>query len=207
MLDAKCKKCKAAGEKLFLKGEKCFTPKCPLVRSAYRTSGKQKRRRKVTLTAFGKQLQEKQKVKRVYDIRERQLRRYVKLASSQKESLPKVLASLLESRMDSIVFRLGFAPSRSIARQLVSHGHFLLNGKRHNIASVILKPGDKVSIRPQSLEKSPFKDLKKRLKNYKCPSYLQLDLEKMEGTVLKNPDLEELQLPFDFVSVVEFYSR
>jgi len=207
MLDAKCKKCKAAGEKLFLKGEKCFTPKCPLVKSAYMAPKGRKRRRQKNVTAFGKQLLEKQKVKRVYGMRERQFRHYVKIASSQKGSLPKVLASLLESRMDSIVFRLGFTPSRSVAHQLISHGHFLLNGRKHNIASAILKPGDKVTVQDQSLEKAPFKDLKKKLKNYKCPSYLQLDLQKMEGTVLGNPDLEALQLPFDFVSIIEFYSR
>lgn len=207
MLDAKCKKCKAAGEKLFLKGEKCFTPKCPLVKSAYMVTKGRKRRRRSSITAFGKQLQEKQKVKRVYGVRERQFRHYVKIASSQKGSLPEVLASLLESRMDSIVFRLGFAPSRSIAHQLISHGHFLLNGRKHNIASTILKPGDKIAVRPQSAGKAPFKDLEKKLKNSKCPSYLKVDPQKMEGMVISNPNLEALQLPFDFVSIVEFYSR
>ncbi len=206
MLDAKCKRCKAAGEKLFLKGEKCFTPKCPLVKSAYRSSTSRRGRRR-NITAFGKQLQEKQKVKKAYGMRERQFRHYVKIASSQKGSLPENLASLLESRMDSIIFRLGLAPSRSVAHQLISHGHFCLNGRKHNIASVILKPGDVITICPGSVKKIPFRDLEKKLKDYKCPSYLRFNLKKMEGTVLASPDLKELQLPFDFVSIVEFYSR
>jgi len=206
--EAKCKKCKAAGEKLFLKGEKCFGAKCPLVRSAYATGkGQRKGKRRSKITTYGRQLREKQKTKKVYGIGERQFRHYLQIASGQKGSLPEVLAQLLESRFDSVIFRLGFAPSRSMAHQLANHGHFLLNGRRHNIASAILKKDDTITIRSQSLKEVPFKDLGKKLKDYKCPSYLKLDLKKMKGTVLKEPDLEELQLPFNFVSIVEFYSR
>ncbi len=208
MLEAKCKKCKEAREKLFLKGEKCFSAKCPLVKSAYATKKtRQGQRRRSKITTYGRQLREKQKVKRVYGMREQQFRHCLELASSQKGSLPEMLAQSLESRFDSVIFRLGFAPSRSMARQLASHGHFLLNGRRHNIASAILKKGDKITIRPQSLKEVPFKDLGKKLKDYQCPSYLKLDLKNGEGTVLKKPDLETLQLPFNFVSIVEFYSR
>ncbi|MFA5360761.1 MAG: 30S ribosomal protein S4 [Candidatus Paceibacterota bacterium] len=206
MLDNKCKQCRAAGEKLFLKGERCFTPKCALVRRGFpSSSGRQKRSR--ALTAYGKQLTEKQRVKLTYGIREQQFRRYVKLAFKKGASTPESLAQLLESRFDNVVFRLGFASSRTAARQLTSHGHFLLNGRRHNIASTILKKGDVISIRPQSADKQPFKDIKKTMEKYNPPKYLQVDEKKMEGKVISEPDLQELQLPFDFTSIIEFYSR
>ena len=207
MLDAKCKKCKLAGEKLFLKGDKCFTPKCPLVKSAYAKKGAGKKRRRTSMTAYGKQLREKQKVKTAYGMREKQFRHYVKIASSRQGSLPETLATILESRMDSVVFRLGFTPSRTVARQLINHGHFFLNGRRHDIASTILRPGDVISIRPQSKSKAPFKSLSEKLKTHKPVAYLKLDSKKLEGTLMKYPDLKLLQLPFNFVSIVEFYSR
>ncbi|MDD5760524.1 MAG: 30S ribosomal protein S4, partial [Candidatus Pacebacteria bacterium] len=206
MLDSKCKQCRAIGEKLFLKGERCFTPKCALVRRGFPASGQQKRGR--ALTAYGKQLNEKQKVKLTYGIREQQFRRYVELSLAKKgTSSPNALAQLLESRFDSIVFRSGFAPSRTIARQLINHGHFLLNGRRHDIASTILKQGDIISIRPQSLNKHPFEEIKETLKKYNPPKYLQVDEKKLEGKVVAEPNLQELQLPFDFTSIIEFYSR
>ena len=126
MLDDKCKKCRAVGEKLFLKGERCFTPKCALIRRGFRVLGK--RRRRKTLTSYGKQLLEKQKVKLAYGMREKQFRRYFKMALKKKISTPEALAQLIENRFDNVVFRLGFTVSRTMARHLVSHGHFFLNG-------------------------------------------------------------------------------
>ena len=205
MLDDKCKKCRAVGEKLFLKGERCFTPKCALIRRGFRVLGKRKRRK--TLTSYGKQLLEKQKVKLAYGMREKQFRRYFKMALKKKVSTPEALAQLVENRFDNTVFRLGFVISRTMARHLVSHGHFFLNGRRHNISSTIVKKDDVISIRPQSSSKAPFKDIKERLKKYNPPKHLKLDMNKMEGKVMADPDLEELQLPFDFTSIVEFYSR
>jgi len=205
MLEDKCKKCRAVGEKLFLKGERCFTPKCALIRRGIRTLGKGRRRK--TLTSYGKQLSEKQKVKLSYGIREKQFQRYFKMASKKKVSTSDALAQLVENRFDNTVFRLGFAVSRTMARHLTTHGHFFLNGKRHDIPSTILKKGDVISIRPQSNSKAPFKDIKERLKKYTPPKHLKLDMNKMEGEVIADPDLEELQLPFDFTSIVEFYSR
>lgn len=205
MLDDKCKKCRVAGEKLFLKGERCFTPKCALIRRGFAVSGKQKRRKNPT--AYGKQLIEKQRVKLTYGIREQQFRRYFKLALKKETATPDAFAQLLESRFDNIIFRLGFASSRTIARHLASHGHFLLNGRRHDISSTILKKGDIVSIRPQSITKEPFKAIKEIMKKYNPPKHLQVDEKKMEGKIIADPDLQELLLPFDFTSIVEFYSR
>jgi len=205
MLQDKCKKCRAVGEKLFLKGERCFTPKCALIRRGIRTLGKGRKRK--TLTSYGKQLSEKQKVKLSYGIREKQFQRYFKMASKKKVSTSDALAQLIENRFDNTVFRLGFAVSRTMARHLTTHGHFFLNGKRHDIPSTILKKGDVISIRPQSYTKAPFKDIKERLKKYTPPKHLKLDINKMEGEIISDPNLEELQLPFDFTSIVEFYSR
>lgn len=205
MLDDKCKKCRAVGEKLFLKGERCFTPKCALIRRGFRVLGKRKRRK--TLTSYGKQLLEKQKVKLAYGMREKQFRRYFKMALKKKVSTPESLAQLVENRFDNTVFRLGFVVSRTMARHLVSHGHFFLNGRKHNISSTIVKKDDVISIRPQSSSKAPFKDIKERLKKYIPPKHFKLDMNKMEGKIMADPDLEELQLPFDFTSIVEFYSR
>jgi len=205
MLDDKCKKCRAVGEKLFLKGERCFTPKCALIRRGLRVLGK--RRRRKTLTSYGKQLTEKQKVKLAYGMREKPFRRYFKMALKKKISTPEALAQLVENRFDNTVFRLGFTVSRTMARHLVSHGHFFLNGQKHNISSTIVKKGDIISIRPESNGKTPFKDIKERLKKYSPPKHLALDMNKMEGKIMADPDLEELQLPFDFTSIVEFYSR
>lgn len=205
MKEALCKKCRSIGEKLFLKGEKCYSPKCLLIRKGVSLRGVKKKRK--TLTAYGKQLLEKQKAKLAYGLRERQFKKYFELALRKQTSTPETLAQILERRFDNIVFRLGFAPNRKTARQLINHGHFLLNGRRHNIPSTLLKVGDIISIRPQSFKKEIFKDLKEKLKNYQPPKFLLLDKEKLEGKMIALPDLQELQLPFDFPLIVEFYTK
>lgn len=199
-MDINCKKCRTAGEKLFLKGEKCFTPNCPLVKR------KEKRVRARKFSSFKKQLLEKRRIKLYYGLSERQLKRFYQLALKKKESTPEMLAQLLESRLDSIIFRLGFANSKKMARQLVSHGHFLLNGRRCDIPSAILKPNDIISLRERSLKLKVFEGLKERLKKITPPSYLQLDKEKLTAKLTKLPILEELNLPFDFKTVVESYA-
>lgn len=199
-MDINCKKCRTAGEKLFLKGEKCFTPNCPLVKR------KEKRVRARKFSFFKKQLLEKRRIKLYYGLSERQLKRFYQLALKKKESTPEMLAQLLESRLDSIIFRLGFANSKKMARQLVSHGHFLLNGRRCDIPSAILKPNDIISLRERSLKLKVFEGLKERLKKITPPSYLQLDKEKLTAKLTKLPILEELNLPFDFKTVVESYA-
>lgn len=199
-MDINCKKCRTAGEKLFLKGEKCFTPNCPLVKR------KEKRRKTQKFSSFKKQLLEKRRIKLFYGLRERQLQRFYQIALKKKESTPEMLAQILESRMDSIVYRLGFANSKKMARQLVSHGHFLVNGRRCNVPSAIVKPNDIITIRERSLKSKIFEGIREKIKKLTPPSYLEFDKEKLTAKMIKPPVLEELNLPFDFKTVVESYA-
>ncbi|MDD3434443.1 MAG: 30S ribosomal protein S4 [Parcubacteria group bacterium ADurb.Bin305] len=204
MMNSQCKRCRRVGEKLFLKGEKCYTPKCSLIRHPLKSKKGSK------LSVYGRQLQEKQKIKLFYNIREAQLKRYYNLALKGKTSTPLKLAQILESRFDTIIMRSGLSSSQSAARQLVTHGHFLLNGRPHNIPSTILKPQDVITLKTRSAKLKIFEDLDNRLKNYKIPSYIKLergDNKDLTITLLDTPKLEELSLPFDFTAVVEFYSR
>ena len=199
-MDSNCKKCRTVGEKLFLKGDKCFSPSCPLLKK------KEKRRKGQKTTSFKKQIIKKRKIKIYYGLSERQLRRFYEIALKKKESTPEVLAQLLESRLDSIIFRLGFATSKKMARQLVSHGHFLLNGRRCDIPSRILKPNDIISIRQKSLKLKIFKDLKENIEKITPPSYLELDKENLTAKLIKLPEVKELNLPFDFRIIIEAYA-
>lgn len=184
MLDNKCKKCRRAGEKLFLKGEKCFTPKCSLTRKAYppgifgRSKGKHPKR---GISEYGAQMRERQKIKFSYGLRERQFANYLKE--------PAPLTELLESRLDNVVFRLGFSDSRSGARQIVSHGHILVNNKKVNIPSFRVKIGAKILIRHQSANKVVFRDLDIKLKKYNPPSWIKLDKTKKEGEIIGRPTI------------------
>jgi len=204
-----CRKCRRYGVKLFLKGEKCFSPKCPLVRKPY-PPGERKRKRTSPPSEYAKLLAEKQKMKLWYNLRERQFKNYVKKALAQRgkiEDAGHFLLKILEMRLDNVVFRLGFARSRKEARQLVSHGHFLVNGKPVNIPSYQLKVGDTISLKPQKLKKVAFKDLKDKLKKQTLPSHLSLDLEKLEGKIISEPKFEEVAPPVEISSVFEFYSK
>lgn len=184
MLDNKCKKCRRAGEKLFLKGEKCFTPKCSLTRKSYppgifgRSKGKHPKR---GISEYGAQMRERQKIKFSYGLRGRQFANYLKE--------PAPLIELLESRLDNVVFRLGFSDSRSGARQIVSHGHILVNNRKVNIPSYRVKIGTKILIRPQSANKAVFKDIDIKLKKYNPPSWIKLDKTKKEGEITGRPTL------------------
>lgn len=209
LLDAKCRKCRAVGEKLFLKGERCYSPKCNLLRKPTKPGAhkNKKRRFRGTLSEYGRQTLEKQKVKLTYGINERQLRRYFKEANQKRGSTIEILFRKLEMRLDNIVFRLGFAPSRSIARQLVSHGHFSVDGRPVRIPSFELKTGSAIKVRPVSIGKGPFKNIKDNLKKYQAPSFLSLDPEKLEGVVKSEPNMVELKMPFNLSLIVEFYSK
>lgn len=190
MIEDKCKKCRRAGEKLFLKGEKCFGPKCPLTRKPYPPGifgkGMKKRRRPVRgLSEYGLQLREKQKIKFSYGLRERQYSNYLKEAQKKgRGDVKTYLFGLLESRLDNIVFRLGFTDSRSQAKQMVSHGHIMVNKRKVDIPSCRLKIGDKISIRPQSINRKIFRDFDLKIKKYNPPSWLNLDKEKREGEII-----------------------
>lgn len=210
MLDSKCKMCRRAGEKLFLKGERCFTPKCAMTRNPgppgmHRSSKRSSGRRGGS--EFGRQLAEKQKVKRSYGLREAQFRKYFDIASKKHAATSDVLAQLLETRLDNVVYRLGFAGSRSQARQVAGHGHFTVNGRRVDIPSLQVKVGDVIAVRAGSASKAAFKDLKNALKKYQPPEWLELDKENLVGKVRRLPALQEIDMPFKLQLITEFYSR
>lgn len=206
--DPVCKLCRREGEKLFLKGARCFTPKCAIERRNYAPGEHGKKaqfRRK--LSDYGTQLREKQKARRIYGVLERQFRRYFEEAQKTKGLTGLNLLQSLERRLDNVVYRLGFATSRAQARQLVSHGHFELNGKRTDVPSALLKPGDQISVRAQSRDSVYFKDLAKDLERVRVPNWLSLDARSLTGRVISLPGREDIELPIKEQLIVEFYSR
>jgi small subunit ribosomal protein S4 len=204
-----CKKCRRMGVKLFLRGEKCFSPKCPMVKRPY-PPGQKGKRRKGPPTEYALQLQEKQKLKLIYNLSERQFKRYVKEVLEKRGKIrdaEEAFVQLLEKRLDNVIFRLGFAVSRAQARQLVSHGFFLVNKKSINIPSYRVKVGDVISVKPQKLSKVIIKNIKNSIKDKKPPSWLEINPETLEGRVLKEPSLVEAQVPVDISKIFEFYSK
>jgi small subunit ribosomal protein S4 len=207
--EAKCRICRRLGMKLFLKGEKCFSPKCPMIKRPY-PPGNLKKRKPMPPSEYKRELIEKQKLRFWYGLSDRQLKNYVKnvLKNRKKgEDVSALLIQNLEKRLDNVVYYLGFAKSREHARQLVSHKFFLVNGKPVNIPSYILKVGDTISLKDHKLKKVIFKDLKEKLKKQVVPNWLYLDPEKCEGKVISEPTVEKSVLPIDVPSVFEFYSR
>lgn len=171
-----------------------------------RRSLKQRRQSK-SLSEYGLQLQEKQKLRKLYGIREKKLKRYFKESSQKGGNFLSEFVKLLEARLDNVVFRLGFAVTRAQARQLVNHGHILVNQKKVSIPSFQVKTGDVISISPRSQDLPLFKHLKTSLKSHKVPSWLKLNLDALEGKVVTNPCFEDFQEPVDIPLVVEYYSR
>lgn len=209
MQNSKCNICRRLGTKLFLKGEKCLSQKCPMIKRPY-SPGKKGKRRILPLSEYGKELQEKQKMKNWYNLEERQFKKYVKEVLEKKgkvEDLSEILIKKLESRLDNVIFRLGLATSRAQARQLVSHGHFLVNGKKVNLPSYQLEKGDKIALCSRSVKKNIFQNLIPVLKKTKTPSWLKLNVEKIEGEVIGFPSLAEASPPVEISSIFEFYSR
>ncbi len=205
MKDNTCKKCRREGEKLFLKGERCLTPKCSIVRRSYAPGEHGTRPQR--LSDFGVQLREKQKVRKIYGISERQFRNYFKKADRQKGITGDILFQLLEKRLDNIVYKLGLADSRRQARVLVNHRHFVVNGKKVDIPSYQVKKGDKIEIIDKSTKSILFERLPKKLSKYNPPSWLKLDSKKLKGEVLKIPERKEIDANIDESLIVEFYSR
>lgn len=206
MKNNKCKICRRLGAKLFLKGEKCLSPKCPLIKKPYPPGikNKKKRRGAGTLSEYGKELKEKQKLKNWYNLRERQLRKYV-----EENPSTNLLIQKLECRFDNVIFRLGLSVSRTQARQLISHGHFLINGKPINIPSYQVEKGDKITIttRASSQKSKTFSNLIPLLKKHQTPSWLKLNAEKLEGEIVALPTLEEASPPAELSTIFEYYSR
>jgi len=209
MKNSKCKICRRLGEKLFLKGERCISQKCAMIRRAYVPGQKGKRRPRQS-SEYGKELQEKQKLKKWYNLGEKQFKNYVKKVLAKRGKIEDASAFLiqnLELRFDNVIFRLGFASSRVKARQMVSHSLFLLNGKTMDTPSHQLEKEDVISIKPSKVKKTIFQNLKSVLKKYKTPSWLKLDAEKMEGKIVGEPTLEEALPPVEISAIFEYYSR
>lgn len=209
MVNSKCKICRRLGVKLFLKGEKCLSPKCPMVKRAY-PPGQKKKRRPTPLSEYGKALREKQKLKNWYNLKEKQFKNYVKKILQKRGKVGNasdLLIKTLESRLDNVVFRLGFSGSRAQARQSISHGYFLVNGKSIDVPAYLVKKGDVITIKPQKTKKAIFQNLKNLLKKHKTPSWLVLDVEKLEGKVVGEPSIKEVMPPVEISTIFEFYSR
>ena len=206
--DSVCKLCRREGEKLFLKGDRCFSPKCSFERRSYPPGlhGRQAQFRRKE-SDYRMQLRAKQKARRLYGIYERQFRRYFQQAQHQKGLTGENLLSLLESRLDNVVYRLGLASSRPQARQLVSHGHFDVNGRKTNIPSFLVSPGDHIAVRENSKKKTFFKDLAKTLDEGRTPEWLELDANNLAGRVTGTPTREHIDATLDEQLIVEFYSR
>ncbi len=203
--DAVCKLCRREREKLFLKGTKCYTEKCPLEKKNY-PPGQHGTSRRTKISEYGIQLREKQKVKRIYGLLERQFKNYFEKALKQKGRTGENLIKLLERRLDNVVYRLGFAPSRKAARQLVRHRHILVDGKIVDIPSYLLKPGQVVSIKEKSKALDIIHNSLKRVKEGTYP-WLQIDKATLSGTFLHIPERVDIPLNANEQLIVELYSK
>lgn len=206
MLEARCKKCRRASQKLFLKGERCYTTKCAMVKKPY-APGVHGKKRRSALSEYGTQLMEKQKLRLTYGLREKQLKNYFKAASKVKGVLTEVILRKLETRVDNVIFRAGLAESRIKARQIVSHGHIILNNKKITIPSIELKKGDLLEIKTSSLKKPIFVNLETKLKKYNPPSWISLDKENFKISISNLPSKEDIEPPVDLQMIVEYYSK
>ena len=204
-----CKLCRREGEKLFLKGARCFSPKCSFERRGYppgqHGKGSQFRRRRDS--DFNRQLRAKQKARRTYGILERQFRRYYEVSLSRRGLTGLNLLQILESRLDNLVFRLGYAESRAQARELVTHGHFMVNGRRTDVPSMLVAQGDVVAVREGSRGRQYFKDLAAVAEDRNIPAWISRDLKSLSGTVIRLPERSEIDSNLQEQLIVEYYSR
>ncbi len=200
-----CKRCRALGVKLFLKGDKCFTDKCPFEKRPYPPGKDRNYRRKIT--SYGEHLMEKQKAKAVYGVLERQFRIYFKEAKRQKGETGANLVRLLERRLDNVVYRAGMASSRKQARRLVSHGHIRVNGKKVNIPSYLLKKGDVITVSEKMKANEEFRIRFEENVRRGVSSWISVDLDKMSATFSDIPTREDIQPPFNENAIVELYSK
>lgn len=204
-----CKLCRREGEKLFLKGERCFTPKCAFDRRGFVPGqhGRTNQGRSERASDYARQLRAKQKARRIYGVLERQFRRYFGVASSRRGMTGFNLLQTLEMRLDNVVYRMGLAENRAHARQMVNHGHFLVNGIRMDISSMLVKPGDVISLRETSRSKAQFKELPDFAEKRNCAPWLDRDLKTISGRVLRMPERAEIDGNLDEQLIVEYYSR
>ncbi len=201
-----CRLCRREGMKLFLKGERCYTEKCAIEKRNV-PPGQHGRARKAKMVGYGVQLREKQKVKRTYGVLENQFRRYFEAADRQKGITGVLLLQSLERRLDNVAYRVGFATSRAQARQLVRHGHFLINGKKVDIPSYAMRQGDTIAVRPGSVENATITHAREEVKGRGIPEWLQLDATGLVGKIAQMPTREQINLPVQEQLIVELYSK
>jgi len=200
-----CRLCRREGLKLFLKGDRCFKEKCAFERRGYPPGQHGRRRSKVQ--SYGIQLREKQKVKRMYGVLERQFRNYFARAARTKGITGSNLLQMLERRLDNVVYRLGFASSRAMARQLVAHGHFLVDGRKMTVPSGLVKPGNVVLLRETSRKNDQVKICLDTAKGRGVPAWLELDADQFLGTVKQLPTRDDITMPIQEQLIVELYSK
>jgi small subunit ribosomal protein S4 len=204
--DARCRLCRREGIKLFLKGDRCFSDKCAIERRGY-APGEHGKSRRAKETNYGLQLREKQKARRIYGVLERQFRATFAKAERQKGVTGVALLQALECRVDSVLYRLGLAPSRSAARQLVRHRHVEVNGKTMSIPSYVMKPGQTIGIREKSRNLPVVQAALEKQKGRGTPDWLELDSDAFRGRVLQTPSRESIQVPVNEQLIVELYSK
>ena len=203
--DEQCRICRREGQKLFLKGSRCYTDKCSVSRRNYAPG--EHGQKKTKLSEYGTQLREKQKTKSFYGVGEKQFRKYFEMASNKKGITGENLLQILESRLDNVVYRLGYGSSRPQARQLVNHGHFEVNGKKVDIASYLVKPGDVIKVRENKKDSGIMKENVEVLASRPVPEWLEKDVENLSGKVIRLASRADVDLPVEEHLIVELYSK
>ncbi|NLL81206.1 MAG: 30S ribosomal protein S4 [Tissierellia bacterium] len=199
-----CRLCRREGQKLFLKGDRCYTDKCAITKRNFAPGQHGQSRKKVT--EYGRQLREKQKVRRYYGISESQMFKYYNMADKMKGVTGEVLLRLLELRLDNVVYRMGFASSRAEARQLVVHGHFTLNGAKADIPSLLTSVGDVIQVKEKSRKSDKIKEVVEN-HNGNTVAWINIDLEQLKGTIVSEPAREDIDIPIEEHLIVELYSK
>lgn len=204
-----CKLCRREGEKLFLKGARCFSPKCAIERRGYPPGqhGRASQYRRRRESDFARQLRAKQKARRIYGVLERQFRRYYEVSLQRRGLTGLNLLQILESRLDNVIYRLGYADSRAQARLLVTHGHFDVNGRRTDIPSMLVSIGDEIKVRDGSRKRTYFKELREIAETKNVPMWLDRDLNNYSGKILRLPERSEIDGNLNEQLIVEYYSR
>jgi small subunit ribosomal protein S4 len=207
--DPVCRLCRREGEKLFLKGQRCYSPKCAFERRGFPPGehGRDAQFRRRRVSDYSRQLREKQKARRVYSVTEKQFRRYYREALRRRGVTGENLLQLLERRLDNVVFRLGFSESRGHARILVSHGHFDVNGRRTDVPSMIVQQGDSIEVRAGSRTRTYFKELAAAAETRTVPRWLERDLKTLSGKLVQYPERSDIDASLHEQLIVEFYSR
>jgi small subunit ribosomal protein S4 len=203
----KCRLCRREGIRLYLKGERCYTEKCAIERKGYIPGEHGRDRRRVKETPYGQQLREKQKARRIYGILERQFRNYFEKAERKKGVTGEILLQLLETRLDNVVHRIGLAPSRPNARQLVRHGHIEVNGRRVDIPSYQLRAGDVIRVREKSQKLGVIRQTVENRRRTEMQAWLEFDEKKLEGRLVEIPERENIPVPIQEQLIVELYSK